>query len=725
MRTWVITAFIVFMVSGLIGCNNRKIPTSGLPSIPDENEITLTPPAVDETRVRLAREMIASPFLDIKNKCKNENAYFNVVNQTCECTSGKVFNGWLEKNNCQEPTKTSKCFKDENSFSKTLESSGELEFKRCLNISTYEWDKSNRLKLGLKFLESLSSLNEQAAWADRNASYILQNSLQAATFSKNGNIIILIGTGVLDTDMTDNILNQSESIPINGYVSDGNMSDYHYFHIREDQDLSRIFASNSTGTLENMEDISEVEVSEQQEVESLKTAYNRISTIPFKENTTISYSDHGCAGSCELRMEFKFSDLKQHATRVRQYTGGSLFKDWVIIRNDQSKIKYPQALVTLTPAGNINMIFLFRTETSISTLSPSFTGSVSYKVYDSKFKPLSGGWIPQALSSDLYQLSGLKDNMKIASQDIKNPTLVVCESGFAPEATNTIGAKYFLLGPDTKSSFYGWSNSNYFNGVTRKNTYDLPFSDGYYVNHASQVGKIAIGLNTRNAFIIPIGLDECLLETHQWAENVKSHTVAKVVSLSGAQLYEREACRQSMIAKNISETELDFLWVVGAGNDSTNYDMYPSSFCPGTLNDYSNVILVASGSEEGIDSFSSYGRFSVAMVAEGDSIAGPKRKATSFSAPRVAHLAAEIAALYPQFSIQRIKKSILFGTTHSSALMNVMSGGFLNEMQSLNFAKLWSKNPDLSDIEILLKFYSLPAAQKRIKLYRERRLIGD
>jgi subtilisin family serine protease len=215
-----------------------------------------------------------------------------------------------------------------------------------------------------------------------------------------------------------------------------------------------------------------------------------------------------------------------------------------------------------------------------------------------------------------------------------------------------------------------------------------------------------------------------------WLTSVREHSKARVVNLSFSVPQMSARADFLPLVRRIRETRASFLWVAAAANRGLNLyqlaDMSDASV-PQILTEEPNLIKVAQGSaRDGLAALSNYGPRSVDLAAP-----APDRAGTSFSAPRVTGLAAQIQAKFPDLTPNQVKKTILFSVDWPREQpLKVSSGGEMNPTRALSMATRIAQKPGLSDLDWILETYcgsttSKPCAeaQKRIQYWRRTLLL--
>lgn len=126
----------------------------------------------------------------------------------------------------------------------------------------------------------------------------------------------------------------------------------------------------------------------------------------------------------------------------------------------------------------------------------------------------------------------------------------------------------------------------------------------------------------------------------------------------------------------------EMLFIVAAGNESTNIDdepSYPAAF------ELPNMLVVASVSKDGsLSSFSNYGSGKVHVAANGENILAAQAgggyrelSGTSFAAPQVTRLAAKLLLKSPHLNATELKNKIIRSTRMTPSLSGKVKFGAL------------------------------------------------
>ncbi|MGZ4201128.1 MAG: S8 family serine peptidase, partial [Thermoleophilaceae bacterium] len=131
------------------------------------------------------------------------------------------------------------------------------------------------------------------------------------------------------------------------------------------------------------------------------------------------------------------------------------------------------------------------------------------------------------------------------------------------------------------------------------------------------------------------------------------------------------------------------LYVVAAGNDSSDNDIYPDTPCSSTL---ANVLCVGATTQtDQMANFSNYGRQSVDLFAPGVGIysdwwdnSWPSESGTSMATPEVAAAAALVLAANPSLTTDELKQVLMDSVDQLPwAASRSVSGGRLNAMKAV------------------------------------------
>ncbi|MEB3318549.1 MAG: S8 family serine peptidase [Cyanobacteriota bacterium] len=153
---------------------------------------------------------------------------------------------------------------------------------------------------------------------------------------------------------------------------------------------------------------------------------------------------------------------------------------------------------------------------------------------------------------------------------------------------------------------------------------------------------------------------------------------------------------QAMREAIVRSARQDILFVVSAGNESSNNDIipsYPSGFSTASDVGYDAVISVAAISSNGqLASYSSYGRATVDLGAPGDNVFSTLPwddyswlSGSSMAAPHVTGAIALYASLHPGCTAEQIRSALLASVTPTASLAGITaSGGRLDVATFLN-----------------------------------------
>lgn len=374
----------------------------------------------------------------------------------------------------------------------------------------------------------------------------------------------------------------------------------------------------------------------------------------------------GCAELCFFSRSWDVltSSGRFHMTWEKHLASGAVFRNVVLVRNSSGLI---DAQILLTPSDTISLVFVYQYDFSNGRVARSTLGFDRLGKY--VWKENIEGVLPQ-FSGAGHQRSG---------------GVVTCEAGFPLDSDSYEVQRSYKRGPVLGKSVFGWVSSDNLllawsglaNGLL---TPGLPYY--YSTDHARMVAELIYERNSTP--VIPIGVNECIQNPELWTQNVQS-AGAKVVNLSSVFSYDTASCQESAIGKTISASP--FLWVVGAGNDGEKTDLETSRSCPSNLGPRENMIVVASSPGESlyISSESTYGDKFADLVADGTHPRHRDSKpATSFAAPHVSSVAAQLAQNFPSLSVPELRMALLSSVQIPESWRGklqpaeVRSGGFLD-----------------------------------------------
>jgi len=643
-----------------------------------------------------------NPFSCLVKKCKNAGGTYLPFRQMCDCGEDKTFVGWGE-GQCRPIQSQNKCLKAKKGFS-YYKRQDETKFLECLA----PLHSSEGTSVNVQPLFENSDFDAFAEWADVGLPAAFTAMSQQATFFQMASVNWLIGPSNFDsldeatlarltTPFTVMLASPKESTPvqISYYFEKGDNINELFLPQEESETLS---IENPVQTLDR---------------ESAKTAHAVLKEVlgqVFQANEKQFFTDDGCAGHCQLRQ------VAKNYSRIREYIGGHLFSDQVLVWEDPQHER-AVALAQLLPSGQISLVHTFDRKYTENTKALT----IRYQVYDRHWRPLLSQGRLRNVVADLGKFE--EASAKMANASAQEPQAIVCESGFDIDSLIKLGPDTMVLGPLRNKSLFGWvdgqrtiqSPIDYIGKFSLAGVSEftdtgtrLPFIN--YSEHAVKVGRKITDFS-KDIRLIPISFGICADHGDRWYPQIKAHTRAKVVNWSAALSYTKAACANSPFAKQIKARENDLLYVVGAGNDSLNGDAQPIPICPQGLAGAPNLIVTAAGQDRSLAWVSNYGTKFADIIADGSHTEeGNQNYTTSLAAPAVTKVAAMLSFQYPKLTPKQIRKAILFGARiptnrNGFAPMPVRSGGFLDEAGAEAFAALFDREPGINDAGALSHIY--------------------
>lgn len=391
-----------------------------------------------------------------------------------------------------------------------------------------------------------------------------------------------------------------------------------------------------------------------------------------------SFSELGCAEICIERSEL-LNNSSFIAYRIRVFSGGNPIQDTLNIFN-----KLSREVET--------MVVFVDHKPSHYFVSTHFGG---YEVYN------NDGTFIKTVSENL-EVSKIKPIQ--SESDLAHSIPVAIFEGFYSEKVDSVA----YIGPHQDYSFYGWftesDNRPYLYGKT---TTLLGEEDVGNPNHSAIVSALASANFTKR--VLPMSVTS--LQFDDFAKVLNRMEQQKIVAnISFAFTFTPEICRKSAFASTIKSSQERVLWTIGAGNSGSELDQQSLPFCPQALEGKNILIVSATNGKINLSNASSFGENYVDVAANGCTLGEENcdNGGTSFAAPRVARIAADLIEEFPLFSIEQIKLALVCtaqvpdtGISRSPKFLTIKSGGIVDPVAARNFISLLmeSSNPDLSILD--------------------------
>jgi subtilisin family serine protease len=224
---------------------------------------------------------------------------------------------------------------------------------------------------------------------------------------------------------------------------------------------------------------------------------------------------------------------------------------------------------------------------------------------------------------------------------------------------------------------------------------DLPFdrASDQFPFHGTGVAGVIVAASSGTSEIVPIRFGADLADAVSAAVQLQPRIVQMSLSLNKEFWLgmETEYLDQVERLRQTVALHPEILFVVAAGNDYPgrsleDFPQFPASF------DFENVIVVGSVNRDGVkSSFSYFSMISVDLMAIGEDVpvlspGGLRQKVsgTSFAAPQVAGLAAQLWYHHPRLSVSEVKDVILSTVQRRDELAPFcLSGGILDPKAAL------------------------------------------
>ncbi|MFW7380428.1 MAG: S8 family serine peptidase [Oligoflexus sp.] len=398
--------------------------------------------------------------------------------------------------------------------------------------------------------------------------------------------------------------------------------------------------------------------------------------LDLQENTVNIAA--GCHEICQQTLSFQFADrhywLERHFVRghvVHQllYSGahdGSR-KDAVFLLSDSLHISF----------GFIHKRRFLAGENNLLTHTTVFDGN-GHKIQELAEKALQNAAL---VHENVSLLPSFPANLRQA-------LVVFGQFNLADrrQSQRLLKGPFYQASPSEGGSLLGWKISqvdhlfseieSYFDGVYQ------PWSS-MTSTHTDLVLDELYPVNDSDAYVIPVGYPSLLDGSFR---SILKASRSKLILLPATVPIQKEACEHQF--QNLSQ---DVLWIMAAGNDGMEN---PKFRCPQLLGSPQNRIVVAASTAGGyqLDHRSDFGVKYADIAAPG--IASNGHRGTSFAAPKIARVAAEILDRHPDLSAAEIRLAILLASSFDPQRpLAVRSGGSLQESWALVAAHELAKLP--------------------------------
>jgi hypothetical protein len=370
----------------------------------------------------------------------------------------------------------------------------------------------------------------------------------------------------------------------------------------------------------------------------VKQTYDRL--VADNLNTPALRVGGDCRHYCVIE-QVLYQEGDWRAVRQRHYMGGVPFRDVVRYGNGIAR-----AYLQLGLRGGVSTITFLE-------------GSDRFLVYDRQWNLIGD----QRFDSSAAQARArdFASRVPVATSPAGRNV------GFCESLPTNEGLTSAVVRGPVESSLLGWTNHP-FDGL-------LDLIDGVFLEpentHGQAVAETLID-TFAEAKLIPLSTETCLTEYPRWAPTLQRAGV-KVMTLSGTIPVDTRWCDAFYDPQRYLGPNQPFLWVVAAGNAGQRN---PNRRCPQTTPHRDNLLVVAGG-EDRLWSGSDYG------VDYADLAASPKASrsadvGTSFSAPRVAAVAAQLADRFPSLTPEDLKNILMKSAHVPSPSLDVRSGGALD-----------------------------------------------
>lgn len=417
-----------------------------------------------------------------------------------------------------------------------------------------------------------------------------------------------------------------------------------------------------------------------------------------------------CRKHCSILLELGSSpEYGMRAVREKRYLWGAPYRD--VVRFLSTKSGELLGLMQLNLRGSFSTLLLIHRFIDQDRLLSRV------RVFDRRWNNL--GEITFSLLEGVSEKENLIGSLSYVSA--REPSgIVLCEAvdlkGFEDEGLlNTLRRSV-----EAGTTLFGWMN-NPGDSIARWVSPLIELSEGALPVAGSASHGVSVARVLYQRPIIPISMPSCLKEFSLWSPLTRAKAI-RVVNFSGSYPVDSAWCQRDFPVRDIFSDQARELWVTAAGNSGVRN---PTDRCPQSLGVRKNLIVVAGGTSRGLWRDSDYGSSYADIAADPKSETEGEGPGTSFSAPRVADVAAQLSARFPELPVQTIRLALLAGASVPAYPLEVRSGGALNSNDAHWFAEQFSANRALTWdrlFELWSQRWGETEGDRRVELWRSRGL---
>lgn len=583
--------------------------------------------------------------------------------ENCDCYEHHELIETKEGKKCVDEQKGAVCAELKNGYTFVLENLSSDDFNKCF---VFENKKLSNLGLYTPPLRielsdiSISEKKELAKWADKN-SKILQGLSSWPSAGMAGEVLVL-------TKKPDTYFMKSVFQP---YQMALTTVDY------VDRPISpKIFGTVAelTAYLAQPEEKSSLDPQEFA-FDSRALALATVYKTSYLQNLKVvdAPSSEGCKGSC--RSAATPISVGTYEAQYQEYqVENQIYRAEIVLRDEKQNVS---GFIYLA-RQKVSLLVLIERDAYGLPISGTAYSSAGKKVYSENFRSFD-------------PVKAFQVRVSAIENDEAEVIVGICENNFSMDLFKEKGiAKNLSFGPGTDNSYFGWdgtaaSATHFWQGHTYFNEVGLNFSFNNYAQHSYEVSETLLIGNGKNFIgIAPLGVQPCLRLTQfeSFWPQIKADKRVRVINMSVSNSNDETTCKTNAKDHPIMN-DPDILWVVAAGNSGRT----SPNTCPQYLAGAPNLIIVGATKSGSLIDISNKGRHFVDIAALGTTANG--KVGTSFAAPRVSALAAEVFRKFPELSAHQVKLALLLAAkpTKNWAL-DVRSEGEIHNSRTLEYAKL-------------------------------------